>query len=145
MITQTKSTKSQRAEDIKREWHLIDISNQILGRASTRITQFLQGKHKRNFSSNLDSGDYVVVINAKKVRLSGKKTKTKIYTRYSGYPGGLKRETFTNLIERKPEEVVRRAVSGMLPKNKLRDRRLSRLFIFEGDKHKFGDKFNNKK
>lgn len=144
MTTQTKSTKSQSTKDIKRGWHLVDVSNQILGRAATRITKFLQGKHKRNFSSNLDSGDYVVVINAKKIRLSGKKTKTKVYTRYSGYPGGLKRETFANLIERKPEEAVRHAVSGMLPKNKLRDRRLSRLFIFEGDKHRFGDKFNNK-
>ena len=104
----------------------------------------MQGKHKRDFSPNLDSGDYVVVINAKKAKVSGKKAKSKVYTRYSGYPGGLKKETFSGLIERRPEEVVKHAVSGMLPKNKLRDKRLARLYVFGDEKHKFSDKFESK-
>ncbi len=141
MTTYTRSTKPLRKEDVKRDWHLVDVSNQILGRTATRVAQLLQGKHKRDFSPNIDSGDYVVVINAKRAKLSGKKAKSKVYTSYSGYPGGLKKETFAKLIERRPEETIRHAVSGMLPKNKLRDRRLARLYIFANEKHRFSDKF----
>ncbi len=144
MVTYTKSTRPQRNEDIKRDWHLVDISDQILGRTATKIALLLQGKHKRDFSPNLDRGDYVVVINARKAKVSGKKAKSKVYTRYSGYPGGLKKETFSGLIERRPGEVVRHAVSGMLPKNKLRDKRLARLYVFGAEKHKFSDKFESK-
>ncbi len=143
MVTYTKSTKPERKEDIDRKWHLVDVEDRVLGRAATNIATLLQGKHKPTFSPHLDSGDYVVVVNARKVQLTGKKTESKIYTRYSGYPGGLRRETFSHLLNRKPDEVIRHAVSGMLPKNKLRDRRLSRLYVFENENHKFTDKFQN--
>ena len=93
------------------------------------------------YSDYLDTGDFVVVVNAGRVKVTGRKAKTKVYTRYSGYPGGQKRYTFEDLKNRKPEEIIQRAVSGMLPKNKLRDRRLGRLFIFKGEEHPYTDKF----
>ena len=145
MVSLTLSTKPVREKDIKREWHLIDASSKIVGRLAPQIAKFLQGKHKRNYAPYLDMGDYVVVINAKKVIVSGKKADQKIYTRYSGYPGGLKEISFSKLLEEKPEEIVKRAVSGMLPKNKLRKKRLARLYVFADENHPFADKFKNSK
>jgi len=141
MVNLTKQTRPVKKKEIVRNWHLIDVSDQILGRIAGKISRLLQGKHKVNYVSYLDSGDYIVVINAKKVKVTGKKSKNKIYTRYSGYPGGLKTISFKKMLEEKPEEIIRHAVSGMLPKNKLRDRRLARLFIFADENHKFVDKF----
>ncbi|GIW62480.1 MAG: 50S ribosomal protein L13 [Patescibacteria group bacterium] len=138
----TESTKPVKAKEIKREWHLVDLKNQVLGRVAGQIALLLQGKTKVNYVPNLDMGDYVVVINAKKVKLTGNKRQTKAYQSYSGYPGGLKIESFKSLINRKPDEVVKRAVSGMLPKNKLRKRRLARLYVFADENHSFSDKFN---
>jgi len=120
MVNLTVSTKPVKAKEIKKEWHLIDASSKILGRLAPEVVKLLQGKHKRNYVPYLDMGDYVVVINAKKLVVSGKKANQKIYTRYSGYPGGLKEISFNKLLEEKPEEILKRAVSGMLPKNKLR-------------------------
>ena len=114
----TNSTKSQRVEDIRRTWHLFDIKEQVLGRMTPQIAKLLQGKHKTSYIPNIDSGDYVVVINAAQLRVTGNKLKSKVYTSYSGYPGGLKSITMGDLMNRKPEDVVRNAVSGMLPKNK---------------------------
>lgn len=141
MVQLTKSTKPVKEKDIKRNWHILDMKGKVLGRSIPEVSRLLQGKQKANYVSYLDIGDYVVVINAKFVKVTGKKSKAKIYTSYSGYPGGLKKINFADLLVRKPNEVIRRAVSGMLPKNKLRDRRLARLFIFADEKHPYKDKF----
>lgn len=137
----TQSTKSIKEEDIKREWHLIDLSGRVLGRAIPDISKFLQGKNKIKYVPYLDMGDYVVVINAKKVVLTGKKSSNKVYSYFSGYPGGLRQVKFEEMIEKNPGEVIRHAVSGMLPKNKLRKKRLARLFIFPDEKNPYQDKF----
>lgn len=142
MVNLTKITKPTKESNIKRGWHLIDANNKIVGRLASEIAVLLIGKNKVNFVPNLDMGDNVVIVNCEKVVLSGKKEDTKTYTRYSGFPGGLKKKSFQELKENKPEEIIKRAVSGMLPKNKLRDRRLTRLFIFKGENHNFKDKFN---
>jgi large subunit ribosomal protein L13 len=136
-----KMTKATKISEIKREWHLIDVKDKILGRVSSEIALLLMGKSKPNFVRNLDCGDYVVIINAKEVKTTGRKEKQKEYYRHSGYPGGFKRETLANLRVRKPEEVVRRAVSGMLPQNKLKASMLKRFYIFAGADHPYGDKF----
>ena len=134
-------TKSTKAKEIERKWHLIDVKGEVLGRVATKIASLLMGKSKPNFVRHLDMGDWVVVINAAHVRVTGNKAETKIYTRYSGYPGGLKREKFKDLQARKPEEIIIHAVSGMLPKNKLRKRTLRRLRVFAGKDHPYQDKF----
>lgn len=144
MVSLTKSTKSTKEKDVKRQWHLFDAKDQILGRLVSKIATILIGKNKINYVSYLDMGDNVVVINAFDIRVTGKKEKNKIYTNYSGYPGGLKISTFSKMKEKKPEEIIRRAVYGMLPKNKLRDRMITRLHIFKNEQHLFQDKFKNK-
>ena len=130
-----------KAKDIKREWHLVDVKGEILGRISTKIAGLLMGKAKPYFVRNLDCGDYVVVINAKDVKVTGKKETLKKYYRYSGYPGGLKAETLQNLRERRPTEIIRHAVSGMLPQNKLKSKMLKRLSVFADQNHSHQDKF----
>lgn len=137
-------TRPTKQSQIKRDWHLIDVSGKILGRVSGEIANLLMGKAKPYFARNLDCGDYVVVIKSQEVAVTGKKEKEKVYTRYSGYPGGLRRITLKELREKKPAEIIRHAVSGMLPKNKLRASMLKRLFVFSGSEHKFGDKFSAK-
>lgn len=137
MATFTQSTKPVSISKIKRAWHLINVEGKILGRIAPTIAMLLQGKHKVDYVPYLDCGDYVVVINAAKVRLTGKKPETKKYTRYSGYPGGLKEINFDKLLKENPAEVIRHAVGGMLPKNKLRDQRLKRLFVFADEKHPY--------
>jgi large subunit ribosomal protein L13 len=134
-------TTSTSAKDIKREWHLIDVKGKTLGRISTEIARILMGKNKPYFVRNLDCGDYAVVVNAKEVKVSGNKEDQKNYYRHSGFPGGFKKETLKELRSRKPEEIIKHAVKGMLPQNKLRDRMLGRLFVFAGSEHKYQDKF----
>ena len=141
MVQLTQSTKSVSEKNIKRNWHLIDVKGKILGRAVPEATKLLQGKHKLDYTTYLDSGDYVVIINAKYVVVTGKKPRTKLYTSYSGYPGGLKSIRFEELLKKNPSAVIRHAVSGMLPKNKLRDKRLSRLFVYPDEKHPYKNKF----
>jgi large subunit ribosomal protein L13 len=141
MKTVKQSTQSIKESEIQREWHIFDMSTKPLGRIIPEIARFLQGKHKKNYVSYLDMGDNVVVINASRILISGNKAKTKEYTYFSGYPGGLRRVTFQTLKETKPVEIVRHAVAGMLPKNKHRDRRLARLFVFKDEKHPYSDKF----
>jgi large subunit ribosomal protein L13 len=137
-------TRSTRLSEIKRSWHLIDVKGKILGRIASEISTILMGKSKAYFVNNLDCGDYVVVINAAEIKVTGKKESQKKYFRHTGYPGGAKIESFLELKERKPEDIMRFAVSGMLPQNKLKDRMLTRLFIFKGPEHTYQDKFKAK-
>ncbi|MBI5465577.1 50S ribosomal protein L13 [Candidatus Gottesmanbacteria bacterium] len=137
--------KPTKQADIKRAWHLIDGSGQVLGRMTTTIAVWLMGKNKPYFVRHLDCGDFVVVINAKDVKVTGKKETQKQYYRYSGYPGGLKAETFKQLRQRYPEKIIIEAVKGMLPQNKLRDRMLTRLYVFAESEHPYGYKIKNKK
>jgi large subunit ribosomal protein L13 len=135
------ATRPTKTSEIERDWHLIDVKGKILGRTATGIALLLMGKGKPYFAKNLDCGDNVVVINAQEVAVTGKKESDKVYTRYSGYPGGLRKITIKELRTQKPGEIIRHAVAGMLPKNKLRASMLKRLFIFSGSEHKFSDKF----
>lgn len=136
-------TKSTSKTDVVREWHFVDMKNVTLGRGVTKISQFLMGKHKPYFVRHLDCGDYVVVVNADKIVVTGKKLTDKVYTSYSGYPGGIRKETLRELLSRRPEEVIRRAVMGMLPKNKLRDQWMKKLYVYEGEEHPYGEKFKS--
>jgi len=135
------STYSPKAKDIKREWHLIDARGEVLGRLSTRIAGLLIGKNKPYYAPHLDCGDWVVVINAREIEVTGKKRKQKIYYRHSGYPGGLKALTFEQMMQKDPKKVISHAVAGMLPKNKLRKKRLVRLRVFVDEKHDYEEKF----
>ena len=137
----TRSTKPTKEKQINRNWHLVDVSGKVLGRITAQIIRLVQGKHKTDYVGNLDIGDYVVVINASKVIVTGKKALSKEYTNYSGYPGGLKKINFSDLLKKDPREVIKRAVSGMLPKNKFRSDRLNRIRIFPNAEHTFADKF----
>ena len=136
-------TKPTKTSEIKRSWHLVDVSGKNLGRTSTEIAKLLIGKSKPYFARNLDCGDYVVVINASDVAVSGKKETDKVYTRYSGYSGGLRKITLKEYRGSRPEEIIRHAVAGMLPKNKLRASMLTRLYISAGAEHKFEDKLKS--
>lgn len=134
-------TYQPKAKEIKREWHLIDAKGRILGRMSTEIATLLTGKHKRVFSKHMDMGDFVVVINAKDVELTGKKSIQKIYRGHSGYPGGFKEVKISKLMKEAPTKIIEKAVAGMLPENRLKRARLVRLKIFAGNTHSFNDKF----
>lgn len=133
-------TQPTKASDITREWHLIDVKGQTLGRIATQIAELLMGKSKPYFVRNLDLGDYVIVVNAKEVVVTGNKEKQKNYYRHSGYPGGFRQETLRELRSRKPEEIIMHAVKGMLPQNKLRDKMLTRLRVFAQAEHTYTDK-----
>lgn len=136
-----KMTQPTKTKDIQRNWHLIDVKGKNLGRTSTEIAKFLMGKSKPYFSKNLDCGDYVVVLNAAEVAVTGKKETDKVYTRYSGYPAGLRKIRLEEMREKKPEEIVRHSVSGMLPKNRLRASMLRRLYVSKNEENKYADKF----
>ena len=118
-----------------RKWHVVDAQGQILGRLASRAAHILRGKHKATFTPHMDCGDGVIVINAEKIGVTGTKLTTKVYKRYSGYPGGLKQEPLGKLLSRRPTEVVRRAVVGMLPKNPLGRDAAKRLKIYVGPAH----------
>ncbi len=130
-------TYSAKASDIKREWHLIDASGQILGKVATQIANLLMGKHKPLFERHMDIGDYVVVINAEKVRVTGNKLKQKMYYRHSGYPGGFKSVSLEKMLQTHPTRVIEHAVEGMLPHNKLQAQMMKRLRIFAGEAHPY--------
>lgn len=131
------STNKLSAKNIKREWHLIDAKDKVLGRLATEVATILMGKKKPEFVPYLDTGDFVVVTNASKVKLTGKKMQTKTYKRHSGYPGGLKSETFGKAIIRKPEFVIEHAVKGMLPNNRLGEKMFGKLKVFSGENHPY--------
>jgi large subunit ribosomal protein L13 len=128
-------TYSIKASDIERQWHTIDASDEVLGRLATRIAQLLMGKHKPMFCRNLDVGDFVVVTNADKVKVTGDKTRQKMYYRHSGYPGGLKSISLEKMMQTHPTRVIEYAVKGMLPRNKLSAGMMKRLKVYAGDSH----------
>lgn len=133
--------KSIKPKDIERKWHLIDANDQILGRLSTQVATILMGKNKSYYVPHLDTGDFVVVINAQKVLLSGKKENQKKYYRHSGYPGGLYERSASQVRNVKPEALVRQAVKGMLPKTTLGKQMLKKLFVYKRADHGHKDKF----
>ncbi len=131
------STNVLSNKDIKRNWHQVDANGQIVGRLASQVATILMGKNKVNYVPYMDNGDFVVITNAAKVTISGKKGEQKNYYRHSGFPGGFKQENFNHLLARRPEEVIRHAVKGMLPKNKLGKRMIKKLHVFAGDHHTF--------
>lgn len=131
----TKTTFMQRKEDVKRKWYIVDANGKTLGRLASKIAMILRGKHKPEYTPHVDCGDYVIVINSKGVLVSGRKSEQKIYQSYSGYPGGLKELTFKEMIARRPNDVIKRAVKGMLPKGRLGRAMLKKLKVFETEAH----------
>jgi large subunit ribosomal protein L13 len=131
------SFKTQSANDkiVKREWHVVDATNQTLGRMASRIATILRGKNKPYYTPHFDCGDYVIVINSNRVILTGNKLEDKEYQTYSMYPGGQKKETAKELISRRPNLVIERAVKGMLPKNRLGRAMFKKLYVYEGAEH----------
>jgi large subunit ribosomal protein L13 len=138
------STKATKASEIQRDWYYFDVKDQILGRIATQIALKLMGKSKTNFVRRLDCGDHIVVVNAAHVVVTGKKEKEKMYGNYSGHPGGLKEKALWQIRKEKPTELVRRAVMGMIPKNKLRDRLMTRLYIYAENEHPYKEHFQTK-
>ncbi len=128
-------TYSTKASEIERQWHIIDASDKILGRLATQVAHLLMGKHKPIFCRHLDVGDFVVVINAEKVRVTGNKAKQKLYYRHSGYPGGLKSISLEKMMQDNPTRVIEYAVKGMLPHNRLGASIRKRLKVYVGDVH----------
>lgn len=128
-------TEFARKETIQRKWYVVDARDQVLGRLAAEIARRLRGKHKAVYTPNADAGDFVVVVNADKIRLTGKKMDDKIYYRHSGYPGGLKSINARDLLARKPERVLEKAVKGMLPKNRLGRRMFKKLKVYAQNEH----------
>ena len=128
-------TYTVREGEIERRWYVVDATDQTLGRLASRIARVLEGKHKPTFTPNLDSGDHVIVLNAARIAVTSDKLESKLYIRHSGYPQGLKQETLGHLLQRRPEEVIRRAVKGMLPRNRLGVQMLRKLKVYAGPEH----------
>ncbi len=135
IIFKSMKTSLLKREEVKRDWVLVDASGQILGRLASKIARILMGKHKPTYTPHIDSGDFVVVLNASKIKVTGKKLRDKIYYHHSGYPGGLKEIRLEELLKNHPERVIYLAVKRMLPKNKLQAKRLRRLKIYSGSEH----------
>ncbi|OGY08489.1 MAG: 50S ribosomal protein L13 [Candidatus Blackburnbacteria bacterium RIFCSPHIGHO2_01_FULL_44_64] len=134
-----------KGSEIKRSWRLFDAQNKILGRLATEMAIVLMGKDKKTYSPHMDQGDYVVVVNAKSVKVTGNKEKNKIYWSHSGYPGGLKSRTVAEMREKNPTKIIELAVRRMLPKNRLQDVRMARLKVFSGSEHLYSDKLKGEK
>jgi len=128
-------TFSAKAQVVKRDWYLVDVDGKTLGRVASEIARRLRGKHKAEFTPHVDTGDYIVVINAEKIRVSGKKAKDKMYHHHTGYMGNLRSFSFEKMIERAPERVIAEAVKGMLPKNPLGRAMLAKLKVYAGPTH----------
>jgi len=122
-------------KDVQREWYVVDAAGQTLGRLAARVARMLHGKHKPTYSPSVDTGDFVIVVNAEKIHVTGRKLDQKIYYRYSGYPGGLKEITLRNLLQRHPTRVIEHAVRGMLPKNRLGRQMFKKLKVYAGPDH----------
>ena len=122
--------------EVKRKWFLIDANGKTLGRLSVEIAKILRGKHKADFMPNVDNGDYVIIINAEKIKVTGKKLEQKIYRRHSGYPGGMKIIKLKDMLKRRPEFVLRHAIKGMLPKNNLGHAIVRKLYVYSGENYK---------
>jgi large subunit ribosomal protein L13 len=128
-------TYTAKPGEVERRWYVVDADGQTLGRLATRIADTLRGKGKAQYTPHVDTGDFVVVVNAEKVRVTGNKLDQKRYYRHSGYPGGLRSRTLRDQLERRPTEVIRKAVKGMLPKNRLARKQLNKLKIYAGPDH----------
>ena len=128
-------TYSQKASEIQRDWYVVDATDQTLGRFSTQIATILRGKHKPTFTPSMDGGDFVVVINCEKIRIAGRKADQKIYYRHTGYPGGLKETPYKMMLAKHPDRILRLAVKGMLPKNRIGRRLIVKLRIYAGPEH----------
>ena len=128
-------TYTPKASEIDRRWFVVDADGQTLGRLATRVARLLAGKHKPTYATHIDTGDHVIVVNAGKIKVTGSKLQTKQYARHSGYPGGFRQESLAHLLERRPEEVIRRAVKGMLPSNTLGTQQLRKLKVYASPDH----------
>ncbi len=138
-------TFMQRPQDVQRQWHLVDAKGRVLGEVAAEVAGLLLGKDKPSFTPHVDSGDYVILINATSVEVTGRKEQNKMYYRHTGRPGGLKQENFATLMDRDPKQIFERAVKGMLPKNKQQTPRLRRLKVFTGAEHSYEDKLKQAK
>ncbi len=128
-------TYMAKPSDIDKQWYIVDVAGKTLGRVATEIATILRGKHKPEFTPHMDTGDFVIVINAEKIELTGRKWEQKELQRYSGYPGGLKRIKYSEVLEKNPEIIIRKAVKGMLPKNKLGRKTIRKLKVYSGADH----------
>ena len=128
-------TYAAKEVEVKRRWYVVDAENLVLGRMATRIADILRGKHKPCYTPNVDTGDFVVVINAEKVTVTGKKAQQKVYKRYSGYPGGLKEIKYADMQQRHPDRIIRLAVQRMIPKNRLGRKMIKKLKVYKGPEH----------
>lgn len=138
MNTQSYKTKSANKQTVEHQWFVVDATNMVVGRLATQIAHVLRGKHKPSYTPHVDTGDYVIVLNADKVRFTGSKWDDKEYIRYSGFPGGQKRRTAKEALAKKPESIIENAVRGMLPKNSLGRDMFRKLFVYTGDQHPHG-------
>ena len=129
------STITAKKADLQKSWFVVDLENQVLGRAATEIARILRGKHKAIYTPSVDTGDFVIVLNAEKVKLTGDKLNKKMYYSHSNHPGGLKEISAGKLLEKKPEELIRKAVKGMLPKNSLGRQMFRKLKVYTGAEH----------
>ncbi|NCS89537.1 MAG: 50S ribosomal protein L13 [Ignavibacteria bacterium CG2_30_36_16] len=134
-MKQEKLTRFIKAEDADRKWFVVDAKDQVLGRLATRVARVIRGKNKALFTPNMDTGDFVIVINAKQVKMTGKREQMKTYAHHSGYPGGLKVRSFGDIIAKKPEFVIENAVKGMLPKTRLGKKLIKKLKVYSDEKH----------
>lgn len=125
----------EKPQNVERKWFIVDAEGKTLGKVASRVASILRGKHKSTFTPHVDCGDYVIIINAEKVEVTGRKRKNKIYKRHTGYPGGLKEVTFQQLQAAKPEEIIRHAVKGMMPKGKLGRQMYKKLKVYAGPEH----------
>ncbi len=137
-------TYQPKTSEVKRSWRLVDVKGKILGRVASEIAVYLMGKDKVGYARHIDTGDYVVVINAGEVKVTGKKENQKVYRRHSGYPGGFKEVKYLKMHQEKPTKVIEIAVSGMLPDNRLKSERMARLKVFSKAEHPYADKLNIK-
>ena len=131
----TTKTYTPSEKEIERHWFVVDATDQTLGRLASRVARVLEGKHKPTYATHLDSGDHVIVVNASRIGVTRGKRESKVYSRHSGYPNGLRQETLGELLDRRPEEVIRRAVKGMLPRNRLGAQQLRKLKVYAGAEH----------
>jgi len=129
------ATYTPKKSEIERTWHLVDAEGLVLGRMATEVAKILRGKHKATFAPHIDTGDHVIVINADKVVLTSGKAERKIVYRHTGFPGGIKSDSYEELLEKKPAEIVRQSIRGMLPKNRLGRQQLSKLQVYAGPSH----------
>jgi large subunit ribosomal protein L13 len=129
------TTRSAKADEVNSKWYLADADGKVLGRFASQVAALLRGKHKPIFTTHLDTGDHVVIVNAEKIRVTGSKLDSKIYTRYTGYPGGLRKRTLGEVLERRPEFALEHAIRGMLPKNKLGRKMMKKVRIYAGPDH----------